>query len=153
NNAAESTIGKWQKIKNSLRKFNLFPSIPPSTNESDLRNQQLSTRLFLISLILIMAILITYNASINVTKTVTIDKPTLTQYLDLYSTHSEVLTCPCTTISIGYEKFVQIQYTLHQVCNSTFVNNRYIENIFWQNSPITIGFPDFFTTYPYILNA
>ncbi|CAF0739806.1 unnamed protein product [Adineta steineri] len=153
NNAAEPTIGKWQKIKNFLRKFNLFPSIPPSTNESDLRNQQLSTRLFLTSLILIMAILITYNASINVTKTVTIDKPTLTQYLDLYSTHSEILTCPCTTISIGYDKFVHIQYTLHQVCNSTFVNNSYIENIFWQNSPITIGFPDFFTTYPYILNA
>ncbi|CAF3962316.1 unnamed protein product [Adineta steineri] len=153
NNAAEPTIGKWQKIKNFLRKFNLFPSIPPSTNESDLRNQQLSTRLFLTSLILIMAILITYNASINVTKTVTIDKPTLTQYLDLYSTHSEVLTCPCTTISIGYDKFVHIQYTLHQVCNSTFVNNTYIENIFWQNSPITIGFPDFFITYPYILNA
>ncbi|CAF0846729.1 unnamed protein product, partial [Adineta steineri] len=153
NNVTEPTIGKWQKIKNFLRKFNLFPSIPPSTNQYDIRNQRISTGLFIISLIIIMATLITYNALINITKTITIDKPTLTQYLDLYSTHSEILTCPCTIISIGYKKFIDIEYTLHQVCNSTFVNNNYIQNIFLQNSLNTTGFPDFSVTYPYTLNA
>ncbi|CAF0767800.1 unnamed protein product [Adineta steineri] len=153
NNVTEPTIGKWQKIKNFLRKLNLFPSIPPSTNEYDIRNQRISTGLFIISLIIIMAILITYNALINITKTISIDKPTLTQYLDLYSTHSEILTCPCTTISTGYDNFIDIKYTLHQVCNSTFVNNNYIKNIFLQNSNDTTGFPDFLVTYPYILNA
>ncbi|CAF0722523.1 unnamed protein product [Adineta steineri] len=153
NNVTEPTIGKWQKIKNFLRKFNLFPTIPPSTNQYDIRNQRISTGLFIISLIIIMATLITYNALINITKTITIDKPTLTQYLDLYSTHSEILTCPCTVISIGYKKFIDIEYTLHQVCNSTFVNNNYIQNIFLQNSLNTTGFPDFSVTYPYTLNA
>ncbi|CAF0722498.1 unnamed protein product [Adineta steineri] len=153
NNVTGSSIGKWQKIKNFLRKLNLFPSIPPSTNEYDIRNQRISTVLFIISLIIIMTILITYNALINVTKTITIDKPTLTRYLDLYSTHSEILICPCTTISIGYENFIHIEYTLHQVCNSTFVNNNYIKNIFLQDSNDTTGSPDFLVTYPYILNA
>jgi hypothetical protein len=36
------------------------------------------------------------------------------------------LTCPCSKISINYNTFIQINYTLHQVCNSIFVTQYWI---------------------------
>ncbi|CAF1586539.1 unnamed protein product, partial [Adineta steineri] len=127
NNVSEPTIGKWQKIKNFLRKLNLFPSIPPSTNESDLRNQRISTRLFVIALVLSITILITYNSLIYVTMIGNTNSPDLTQYSDLYSQYPQTLTCPCTNITIEYGKFLEINYKLHQLCSSVFVSNNWFE--------------------------
>jgi len=45
----------------------------------------------------------------------------MTQYLQLYSTYPQTLTCPCTQISINYNIFIDIQYTFHQVCSSFLI--------------------------------
>jgi hypothetical protein len=115
------------KSKNNLSTLNTFPSVPPSIDEHDLRNQRISTRLFIFLLILLMTILLLYTSLITVAKTITKEEPSFTQYVHLNSTHSSTLTCPCSKISINYEKFVRIDYTLHQVCNSTFVNQSWID--------------------------
>jgi hypothetical protein len=62
-----------------------------------------------------------YNSLINVTQTVNIKSPTMTQYLQLYSIYPQTLTCPCTQISISYGAFLDVQYTFHQVCSSFFI--------------------------------
>ncbi|CAF1587064.1 unnamed protein product, partial [Adineta steineri] len=127
NNVIEPTIGKWHKIKNFLQNLNLFSSIPPSTNEYDLRNQRISTRLFIIALVFSTAILIGYNSLIHVTMIGNINSPDLAQYLDLYSQYPQTLTCPCTDITIKYEEFLEIDYTLHQLCSSTFVTDDWLD--------------------------
>ncbi|CAF4181971.1 unnamed protein product, partial [Adineta steineri] len=127
NDVTEPTIGKRHKIKNLVQKLNLFPSIPPSTNESDLRNQRISTRLFIIVLVFSIIILVTYNSLIYVTMIGNINSPDLTQYLDLYSQYPQTLTCPCTDITIKYEEFLEIDYTLHQLCSSSFVTNDWLD--------------------------
>jgi hypothetical protein len=39
--------------------------------------------------------------------------------------HSQTLTYPCTQISINYNKFLHIHYTLHQICNSVFITQNW----------------------------
>jgi hypothetical protein len=63
---------------------------------------------------------------VNVTKTSNVNEPILTEYLYLYSKYPQTLTCPCKKAAIKYEKFLRINYTLHQLCSSTFVTNDWI---------------------------
>jgi hypothetical protein len=112
----------WNKSKVYLRNFNFFPSIPPSADEHELRTQRLSTRLFIFALILSMIILLLYTSLIRVTKTVYIETPFFAQYSQLNSTYGQSPTCPCSKISINYGEFLCIEYTLHQVCSSIFVD-------------------------------
>ncbi len=74
-----------------------------------------------------MTILLSYTSLIRVTKIITKKEPSFAQYVHLNSTYSSTLTCPCSKISINYEKFVRVDYTLHQVCNSIFVNQSWID--------------------------
>ena len=116
----------FTKLKHSCLTLNLFPSIPPSTDDSELRRQRISTRLFIFLLILSLSVLIVYTSVITITETVHVNTPSLSHYSQLYSEFSQTLTCPCSKISVSNEKFLHINYTLHQVCNSTFVSENWI---------------------------
>jgi hypothetical protein len=107
--------------------FNVFTSVPPSTDEYELRTQRISTRLFIFFLIVSMTILLLYTSLITVRKAINVEEPPLKRYLQLYSKYSQTLTCACTQISIHYEKFLRIEYTLHQVCSSIFVDQSWID--------------------------
>ncbi|CAF3732754.1 unnamed protein product [Rotaria sp. Silwood1] len=115
-----------RKTKNFYQNFNLFPSIPSSTNPFDLRIQRISTRLFILCLLLSTTTIIVYISLVKITNTVNVNKPTVKEYLRLHSTHSETLICPCTTISIDYKAFLHTEHTLHQVCTSIYVTKDWI---------------------------
>ncbi len=74
-----------------------------------------------------MTILLLYTSLISITKIINVEMPPLTQYSQLYSTYSQTLTCTCTKISINHDKFLHIDYTLHQVCSSIFVDPAWID--------------------------
>ncbi|CAF4104333.1 unnamed protein product [Adineta steineri] len=126
-----------------VRDFNLFPSIPPSTDEHQLRNQRISTRIFTILLTLSLTVLILYTSLVNVTKTIYINSPTIIQYSQLYSTYPQTLTCACTQVSVNYDKFIQVNYTLHQICTSIFVQDIWISYLADHNALSTFNFDDF----------
>ncbi|CAF0736565.1 unnamed protein product [Adineta steineri] len=115
------------KLKHYLSTFNIFPSVPPTTDEYQLRNQHISTRLFILLLIILLFILLLYTSLINITQTVNVKTPSIEEYSQLYNSYSQTLTCGCTQISINYEKFIQIQYTLHQICYSDFITQEWID--------------------------
>ncbi len=115
------------KIMHFFRTLNWFPSTPPSVNNYDLRNERISTRLFIILLIFSLTILLLYNSLVNAIHTINREKPSLEEYLELYSTHSETLTCPCKQISTSYKEFVHIDYTLHQICTSVFISQEWFQ--------------------------
>ena len=104
----------------------MFPSAPPSTDEFDLRKELISTRIFIFSLIFSLIVLLLYNSLVNTEITINKENPTFEQYLQSYETHSQTLICPCTKISINYKDFLQINYTLHQVCSSVFVTEEWL---------------------------
>ena len=117
----EYAKNKYRKINRFCQSLNIFPSIPPSTDRHQLQNEIISTRIFILLFTLSLTILILYTSLVTVTKTVTIDTPSLTQYSELYSKHSQTLVCPCTQISIKYDRVLSVNYTLHQVCASFLV--------------------------------
>ena len=64
---------------------------------------------------------------INTTQTISIKTPSIEVYSKLYNLHNQVLTCDCSQISINYEKFINIQYTFHQICYSQYVTQDWID--------------------------
>jgi hypothetical protein len=74
-----------------------------------------------------MTILLLYTSLIRQTKTINVEAPSFVQYSHLYSTYSQTLTCPCSNISMNYDQFLHINYTLHQICSSIFLDQSWID--------------------------
>ena len=132
------------KCQGYLSNFNLFPSIPPSVDEHELKTQTISTRSFIFILILSFIILLIYNAIVPTTKTVNIQSPTLEQYLQLSFKYPQTIICPCTHKSINYEQFLRIDYTLHQMCYGSFLEIwQHYMNLIQMNIDTPLWFDDF----------
>jgi hypothetical protein len=95
-----------RKTRHYFENLNLFPSIPPSTDPSELRMKHISTRSFIVSLGLSLAILLLYTSTVSILKTVTVRTPSLSDYTALYEQHPETLACPCTKVSVIYSTFL-----------------------------------------------
>jgi hypothetical protein len=139
----------FSKIKRYISTFNVFPSVPPTTDAYELQNERISTRLFIILLTIILTILLLYTSLVSVTKTVNTKNPALAEYSELYAAYSQTLTCPCTTISINYEEFLHVDYSFHQVCNSIFVTKNWIDFLATLNEDGTVYPKDFRWTGTY----
>ncbi|CAF1203961.1 unnamed protein product [Adineta steineri] len=133
----------YKKRVQFIKAFNLFASIPPSTDEHDLRNEILSTRLFIFLLTLCLVVLLIYNSLISVIRTDILKTPSFQEYEQLYSKYSKTLTCPCKTIGINYTDILHINYTLHQVCTSIFITKDWISYLTYTGDSNTIYGDDF----------
>ncbi|CAF4032982.1 unnamed protein product, partial [Adineta steineri] len=149
----ESNVSILYKLKDYFLTFNIFPSVPPTTDEHQLRNQRISTRLFIFALIILFSILILYTSLINITETVNIKTPSIQEYEQLDDSYSQTLTCECTQISINYEKFIQIQYTLHQVCHSDFVTKEWTNYLATSYGNSVLNNSDFRVTSTFTFQA
>lgn len=108
-----------------------------SNNGDNLRLQRISSRVFLVLLFLSLLILVTYISTISIKKSMTVPAPSVGEYFELYGKYSESLRCPCSNISINYRLFLEVNYTLHELCDSTFVTVEWIEYIV--AATLTIG--------------
>ncbi|CAF1191267.1 unnamed protein product, partial [Didymodactylos carnosus] len=121
----------YQQAKQYIKSFNLFKSIPPSTNDQDIQNELISTHLYIALLFTSFVILLFYTSLTATTQTVTVKEPSITQYTQIYEKYSKTVSCPCSTITVPYANFLQLQPTYHQICSSDFVKQKwfdYIEN-------------------------
>lgn len=87
-----------------------------------------STRLYLLLLILSVTILIISTSIERQTRHVTHDNPSKETYERLQSNvrYASTLDCPCRHISIPYRKFISIKPHFHQLCSSIlFINGSY----------------------------
>ena len=133
----ERARGLFRKLTQLIRTLNLFPSLPPSTDENQLRNERISTRLFIFLLVLSLTILVMYTSLMTITNTATIQGPSFQRYLQLTSRYSKTLTCPCTKISINYEKILHVTYNFHQVCTSDFVTENWTDYLSLQSDTVS----------------
>ena len=117
------------KVKDSLINMNIFSSDPPSTDEYQLKNELLSTRIFLFLFICSLFVLVFYTTLVDRNQTIEIDSPNVEQYSRLYSIYEETLTCPCRQISVSYQTFTQLNYQFHQICQSQFIEQDWINYI------------------------
>ncbi|CAF1550530.1 unnamed protein product [Adineta steineri] len=86
---------------------------------------QLTTRLYIVLLIIGLAILILYSVVKPPVKTETIEKPSFDVYERLIQDYKDTLRCPCTFISSTYDQYITMKPKFHQICTSSFVLNKW----------------------------
>jgi hypothetical protein len=112
----------FNRIRTSLKTLNFFIDVKKIT-EYDLQNQKIGTRLFILLQLISLFILVLYTSLSNLTETVIIQQPTPTSFVELYEQYQETLDCPCSNISLNYEKFISFNPIYHQICQSDFIKS------------------------------
>ena len=124
-----SLKGFMLKCVDKLRQFNIFPSLPPTTDEIQIKTELIATRLYVLLLTCSILILTIYSSHRTLEKTEMKEWPSIEEYRSLYGSHSDTLSCPCTSISIDHSTFLQLQPVFHQVCSSKLVTSTWTVGI------------------------
>jgi hypothetical protein len=140
-------------LQNYIIMMNLFKNPNKRSNEQ-IQHQRISTRVFIILLSVSLIVLLIYVSLENVTQTVTVKNPSINQFNQLYQQYSDTLQCPCKTLSIEYQRFIQFDPQLHAVCVSDFVTSKiWLKIIYpsWINDYYYYYGPDYpgFDSYAY----
>ncbi|CAF1294864.1 unnamed protein product [Adineta steineri] len=115
----------FHRLKLQLVQLNLFDT--GSQDETIIRNERRSTRVYLILFIIsIMILTLTYSI-ISYTTTIVVPSPTLAEYSNLIE--KPILQCFCSNTTVKYKKFAQIQPHYHELCQSDFVSNDWIKHL------------------------
>ncbi|CAF0991108.1 unnamed protein product [Adineta steineri] len=109
------------------------------------KHQKYKTRLYVILLAVCLYILFYINLIKIKPTTVIVSDITLDLYNKLYTEHHQTLSCPCSTITIPYENITSNDVTIHPVCSSIFVDQIWIEGLYFEEAS-QYGVWDFRTT-------
>lgn len=120
-------------IKQRIIELNLFPTIPPSQDQKIIRLGQITTRIYLILLLVSIFILAVYT-SLTQETIIVIDKSlTISKYLKLFNQYSQTLQCPCNHITVKYEKFItQYKPQYHSICSSDFILSNWSDSMYYK---------------------
>jgi len=127
------------KIKTFVININLFKD-PGKQSDHDLRNQRISSHLFVILMVITLSVLVLFTSLSIITETVTIKQPTINVYIELQTKYSQTLVCPCTQIEVDYEQFISFHPTFHQICTSDFITTQWMAYIHSNVSEIDYAF-------------
>ncbi|CAF0935851.1 unnamed protein product [Adineta steineri] len=117
------------EFKTKIKRINLFEDID-ETNEEDIKNQKISTIIFLILFTISIVALFLYSSLSPITKTVVVEQPSLSDYQQLEEKYSNTLLCPCTSVSNQYNKFISsFTPTFNKICSSDFVSDKWLNYI------------------------
>ena len=108
-----------------IRRVNIFRSLD-SHSERDIRNELLSTRVYIITLIVFVALLVEYSLFTINTKTITLNLPSSEQIVRLKNVTP---VCPCSTSHIPYGVFSSVHPIFHPICSSDFVSDRWLASL------------------------
>ena len=137
----------------SIKKTNLFPSTPPTEDFDELHSQIISTRFFTLMLISSLCVLLVYTSLQTTTQVIIEPLPTLNRYEFLHTRYSQTLSCPCKRIAIQHGQLLRVDYNLHQVCSSGFVEDDWINYLAGDNTFVNIYDLHFQVSGPFIFQA
>ncbi len=94
-----------------------------STDEIDLRQQRIQTRIYLVLFISCLSVILGYTAIIDRSITKTLVMPSIADYEHLLDFYSVDLNCPCTRISIPYKELITDLRVnaFHQACSTNLI--------------------------------
>ena len=106
---------QFDRLMKKLRQLNLLETV--ETHQSiDIRHYQiLSTRLYLILWIISIIFLTTYIGFSEKSTVITVKSPSMTDVKKLQSQNPDEFSCSCSRITISFETFTSLNFTLHQV--------------------------------------
>lgn len=109
-----------------LRELNFYTK--NSTDPFEIRNGCLSTRLYIIILMVVLVTLSIYTLSDEQIRQIVVIAPTLKTFMDMGSKFGkDNLFCPCNEVSIGYNSFMAIELVFHPVCSSHFIEESWFD--------------------------
>ena len=103
-----------------LRALNLFRDPFVVNNRHQLRNQIISTRIFLLCFIVSLLGYGLYLTSNRTTITVEIASPAMEQFNALLAEYPQTLSCSCINLSIRHEIFISLEPSFHEICSTQF---------------------------------
>ena len=130
-----------------LRSLNLFRK-PSAQDEHSIRNQIISTRLYLSVLYIASTVFILYISLVKDKKTVFVQTPSIDTYDYLQTFNVTSLVCPCSQISLEYGVFIRLQPVYHPVCSSDFVSSEWINFLNDWNNNAGFAYVDFRVSGP-----
>ncbi len=110
-------------LKRYVINFNLFKNRNKRSNE-DVQYQRISTRIYIILLIVSLFVLLIYLSLENITQIKTVRNPSIDQFNLLYQEYSDGVQCPCQKLSIEYQSFIRFYPQFHSVCASDFLTSK-----------------------------
>jgi hypothetical protein len=125
----------YAHLKNKIQTVTLFEDVE-KTEEEDLKNQRISTLIFLVLLVLSIFSLLTSASLTSVTKTVVVQQPTITLYKELQSKYPNTLVCSCQQVLNEYSTFiVSFMPKFNQICSSDFVSEQWLSYVNYRLLP------------------
>ena len=98
----------WESAKN-LSFFYQY-----STDPQKIESGRIATRIYVVLLINFLGTFIGYYRLSDVSRTISVKKPSINTYYSLFDRYPSV-TCPCQSIDIAYSQFIQVTPVYHQV--------------------------------------
>ena len=143
-------LRSWiDKIVSFMVHLNLFATT--TRDVLKVHRQRITTRVFVVSLLVCLAVLSFYQWTAIQGEIVTVPNPTQTQYDQLYWGHRPTLRCLCAQPFIPYSTFIEIIPRLHQVCSSEFVSPTWYTQLALINGTgkfaLSIFWPTFGSSY------
>ncbi|CAF1391349.1 unnamed protein product [Adineta ricciae] len=127
-NHSENQNTQTMKPFQFIKQLNLFKNIN-ERSETNIKQQRIITRVYLILLIGSIITLCLFNSLNTEITIISISNPSLTSYNLLESKYSTTLQCPCGNQTIPYKTFLSISPIFHQICLSGFVTTDWIEEM------------------------
>ncbi|CAF0768516.1 unnamed protein product [Adineta steineri] len=122
----------YHSLHRKFIKLNLFHS--QSTDLTTVHREILSTRLYLVVLLISVFTLTLYTSINGLIKEKIVHSPSLAVYKKLQKQYPDTLQCPCTKLAIPYRTFVNVAPSFHQVCSSDFISQSWIDFTFKTNT-------------------
>ncbi|CAF1235164.1 unnamed protein product [Adineta steineri] len=119
----------FSKLVLYFKTLNLFASSSTINNEYELKNERISTRIFILLLTFSLLITLIYTAQVDITHTVEVKNPSIDQFQLLSLRYSDTLHCPCKNLAIHYESFIILKPQFHQLCTSDFIKHNWINHL------------------------
>jgi len=120
-----------RKLRDYIENLNAYSRA--TTNEHKKRTEILSTRFYLLLLIISLILYSTYEILIEETVLIQIYEPKLIEYEKYENRSLNNFQCPCKDISIPFQSFVNIEIDFHEICSSDFISQQWIEYLFNEN--------------------
>ena len=122
------------QVRNSLGKLNFHNlsnlNIFKNRNQrsdDELRQQKLMTRLYLFLVLGCLLGFVLYSSLTLTNITTTILNPSLSEYKTYENLHTDRFRCLCSNPIISYQSLIQLNPTLHSICSSDFVSDRWLQ--------------------------
>ena len=118
----------------TIRELNLFIDHPFWSSTLNYSEQILSTRLFLLFLIVSFLVITIYTSLVIRTHSVTLEHFSISDFEKIQAHYPTTINVQCTQAANPYSKLIHLSIKSHQICSSPFIRNEWISSLFLSNA-------------------